>query len=220
MTAPTLTETITNPFTVAIDTREQHPYSFTKLRSDARQKHRPLSIPTLPSTLKSGDYSIIGHESQIAVERKSLEDLYSTLGQGRERFERELQRLQEMQFSAIVIEAGWNRILSKPCEYCDGNGEFTSTCVRCNGHGLFDETECNGCSGVGFLLVGTCSVCEGSGQVHPVDHSRLNPKTVYRTILAWQQRYPHVHWWPAESRRFAERTTFRILERFWIDQNK
>ena len=50
--------------------------------------------------------------------------------------------------------------------------------------------------------------------------SQMRPKTVYRSILAWQQRYVHVHWLLCESRNFAERTTFRILERYWKEWEK
>jgi ERCC4-type nuclease len=43
-----------------------------------------------------------GFADQIAVERKSLADLFGTLGQGRERFERELVRLSAHQYAAVV----------------------------------------------------------------------------------------------------------------------
>jgi ERCC4-type nuclease len=53
----------------------------------------------------------------------------------------------------------------------------------------------------------------------PPRQSGLNPKTVFRTALAWQVRYG-VHWIPCGSRaigdrRFAEIMTFRLLEKFW-----
>ena len=52
----------------------------------------------------------------------------------------------------------------------------------------------------------------------PPAHSRLNPKTVHRSVIAWQQRYPRVHWWFLPGRDAAEVTTYRILERFWKEQ--
>jgi ERCC4-type nuclease len=155
------------PFTIVIDSREQAPYSFRGLIADARHKRRPLIVRTEIRGLASGDYSLAGHEDQIAVERKSLDDLYATLGQGRERFERELVRLNELAFAAVVIEAGWSAIVGQP----------------------------------------------------PA-HSKLSPKSVYRSVIAWQQRFPKVHWWPCDTRTFAERTTFRILERFWSENEK
>jgi ERCC4-type nuclease len=50
----------------------------------------------------------------------------------------------------------------------------------------------------------------------PPKWSAMNPKSIYASIIAWQQRYG-VHFWLCPNRAFAEKTTFRILERFWID---
>jgi len=84
---------------VAIDTREQKPYRFA--RSEVK-------------TLASGDYSIVGLEDRIAVERKTKQDAYSSLGQGRARFERELQRLSRFDYAAIVIETSLPDFLRAP----------------------------------------------------------------------------------------------------------
>lgn len=84
---------------VAIDTREQKPYRFA--RSEVK-------------TLASGDYSVVGLEDRVAVERKSKEDAYSSLGQGRARFERELQRLARFDYAAIVIETSLPDFLRAP----------------------------------------------------------------------------------------------------------
>ena len=50
----------------------------------------------------------------------------------------------------------------------------------------------------------------------PPHHSKLNPKTVYASIIAWSQRH-HIHFWLCPNRQFAERTTYRILERYHRD---
>lgn len=155
------------PGIIVIDTREQLPFGFTHLRADAHDQCRPLQVHTVRATLKQGDYSILGHEKDIALERKSLSDLYSTISQSRDRFVRELERLAIYPTAGIVVEADWNQILTEP-----------------------------------------------------PPHSRLPPKTVYRSIIAWSQRYPRVHWWMMGSRRLAEVTTFRILERFWRDEQE
>jgi ERCC4-type nuclease len=84
---------------VAIDTREQKPYRF--VRSEVK-------------TLASGDYSIVGFEDRVAVERKTKQDAYSSLGQGRARFERELQRLARFDYAAIVIETSLPDFLRAP----------------------------------------------------------------------------------------------------------
>lgn len=104
------------PFTIIIDGREKAPYTFTGLRADADKQCRPLAVPTQWGYLDAGDYSIAGMESLVAVERKSLEDLYSTLGQHRTRFEAEHERLASLTFAAVVIEADWPKILRRPPE--------------------------------------------------------------------------------------------------------
>lgn len=48
----------------------------------------------------------------------------------------------------------------------------------------------------------------------PTAHSQLLPKVVFRSVIAWQQRYAAIHWWFLPSRRLAEAATLRILERF------
>lgn len=77
--------------TIIIDTREQDPLTF--------------SLSTERGTLTTGDYSIKGLESFIAIERKSPDDLVGCLKNGnRERFERELSRGRGLDYFALVIE--------------------------------------------------------------------------------------------------------------------
>lgn len=111
-----MTEPFRVPFKILVDAQEKHPYQFGGLFSDASLKRRPLAIETEWRSLKTGDYSIDGWEKHVTVERKSLEDLYSTLGQHRERFEREHMRMAGLGAgnSCVVIEASWERILKHP----------------------------------------------------------------------------------------------------------
>ena len=88
------------PFTIVIDTREQRPYKF--------------DHPTPVAGLKTGDYSILGYENKICIERKSKEDAYGTIGAGRHRFERELERMVWYDYAAIVIESTLKGFLSPP----------------------------------------------------------------------------------------------------------
>ena len=48
----------------------------------------------------------------------------------------------------------------------------------------------------------------------PPARSRMSPKQILRTINAWHMRY-NVHVWPCPGRRFAEKATFLLLNRFY-----
>ncbi len=73
----------------------------------------PLTLPnSRRATLATGDYSVEGYEQLIAVERKTLEDLYGCFGQSRERFVRELDRLAAYRYPAIVIEASLAQVVA------------------------------------------------------------------------------------------------------------
>ena len=101
-------------FKIVIDTREQRPFSFAGFRG----KSGRLIVPRVArNALKSGDYSIVGLEDQVAIERKSLPDLYGVVGSNRERFTRELERLQQFSFSAIVVESDERDIHFAPPPY-------------------------------------------------------------------------------------------------------
>lgn len=97
------------PFTILIDTREQLPYAFQQIPYRGGEtvvvRHRFATLP-------SGDYSLEGLENEIAIERKSLADLFGTLSRGRDRFTRELERLAKFSFSAVVVEAALGDILN------------------------------------------------------------------------------------------------------------
>lgn len=158
-TAPNL---LVTPYVVVVDSREQAPYVFSGLRADAASGRRPLLVRTVTRGLPAGDYSLEGWEAGVAVERKSLSDLFNTLGQARARFQRELDRLASYTYAAVVVEAEWSTVLSSP-----------------------------------------------------PPRSQLNPKTVFRSVIAWQQRAPTIHWWFVAGRKMGEVVTLRILERWW-----
>lgn len=103
------------PFAVLVDSREQAPFTFEGLKCDADRKHKPLVVEWRWHGLKTGDYSIDGFEGRVAVERKSLADLYgSVVGDRRDRFEAEHQRMAAMETAAVVVEADWPTIMSNP----------------------------------------------------------------------------------------------------------
>ena len=80
---------------ILADTREQTPYTFDR-----------WNIKTQETGLPTGDYSLPGFESQIAIERKTLDDLINCLmGSNRSRFEKELSRARSYELFAVVIES-------------------------------------------------------------------------------------------------------------------
>jgi len=86
-------------FTIAVDTREQQPYQF-----DGAEV----------VTLTTGDYSIVGLEDRVTIERKSKADAYGSLGQGRARFRREFERLAEFDYAVVVVEDTVPGFLHRP----------------------------------------------------------------------------------------------------------
>jgi ERCC4-type nuclease len=87
---------------IIVDTREQRPWSFEAFDD----------VELEVATLRTGDYSLAGHEAAVSIERKSADDLVNTLIHGRERFERELERMLEFRHRAIIVEAGVDDILA------------------------------------------------------------------------------------------------------------
>jgi ERCC4-type nuclease len=95
--------------TWVVDSREQTPW---KLGSPVRSEFFP-DADTFVTGLSAGDYSILldGVHLSIAIERKSLGDFFGICGYGRERFERELEKLREYEYRAIIIEASADDVL-------------------------------------------------------------------------------------------------------------
>jgi hypothetical protein len=92
------------PYLVLRDTREQQGWEF------------PAKAPCLGTelaTLKTGDYTLKGYEGVFVVERKfSTGEIAQNIVQ--DRFERELQRLEEFRFPFLVCEFTLADIISFP----------------------------------------------------------------------------------------------------------
>jgi ERCC4-type nuclease len=76
--------------TILIDTREQTPLKFDLFPSEG-------------ATLPTGDYSVKGLEDTVMIERKSVSDLIGSLTSGRERFQREVQRMLAYRSRTLLI---------------------------------------------------------------------------------------------------------------------
>lgn len=123
------------PFTILVDTAEGAPFEFKDIKSDSNQGYRTFIVETERCCLgrypnSFGDYSIKGFFGQIGIERKSIEDIQSTvLGwetkreseQGsagrRERFEEELRNLSQIEAGLVIIEGSLADVLSSMPQY-------------------------------------------------------------------------------------------------------
>lgn len=90
------------------DSREQTPLDFTNIKG----------VEVVRQGLKTGDYSIQGHEDGICFERKSVPDLVGTLISGHERFLREMDRMQGFEVKYILVEHTAGTVY----RYCERHG--------------------------------------------------------------------------------------------------
>jgi DNA excision repair protein ERCC-4 len=89
------------PFVISVDTREQQPLSFP-------------GFAVMRKTLPTGDYSMVGFEDRIAIERKNYADAWGCVAGERKRFERCLARLAQLDRAAIVIECSLSEFQVQP----------------------------------------------------------------------------------------------------------
>uniref|UniRef100_A0A6M3KVA0 Putative nuclease n=1 Tax=viral metagenome TaxID=1070528 RepID=A0A6M3KVA0_9ZZZZ len=79
--------------------------------------------------MKTADYSIEGHESSILIERKSVDDLVSSVTRGHRKLEAEHQRM------LAVVESG-----GFACLICEGSFSEIDEELRCDGRDNVAET--------------------------------------------------------------------------------
>lgn len=112
--------------TILVDTQEQIPYRFLGIPADEKEGGGEMQISSLIKKIPTGDYSLAGHERDgITIERKTKSDLYRTLSPGgkktrnrnRNRFKRELLRMQSFQHSYVIVECELSELLSDPPRY-------------------------------------------------------------------------------------------------------
>ena len=78
------------------DSREQAPFRF-----------NGYDCEVTTGSLATGDYSLLHLEHQIAIERKTIDDLLGCLTAERERFTKELARGRGMAAFFVVVECDW-----------------------------------------------------------------------------------------------------------------
>lgn len=101
-------------WTLVRDSREGIPYSFEDITIGTGRACRKLQLSFVDKKLDSGDYSILGMEHRVSTERKELGDLFQSLSRGRARFIREISRLNELEYSAVVVESEWYDMMMSP----------------------------------------------------------------------------------------------------------
>lgn len=88
------------PWCVLVDTREQTPWPLAELI-----EAHGLPFVVEVATLRTGDYTL-REAPHLVIERKSLADLVGCVGHGRERFERELARMEaEARHRFVLVES-------------------------------------------------------------------------------------------------------------------
>jgi ERCC4-type nuclease len=86
------------PFVIICDTREQTPPPF------------PDGVVLERRTLHEADYTTPALADVARVERKSVSDFASTITHGRDRFDREIERLRPYRWKAIVVEGDLSEV--------------------------------------------------------------------------------------------------------------
>jgi hypothetical protein len=95
-------QALAGAFTIVVDTRERYPYRFAG---------RPVTVERIG--LPAGDYGVRAAGTWLAVvERKSIENLASSLSDGTLAFQ--LPRLAEFAPAAVVVEGAYREIIEWP----------------------------------------------------------------------------------------------------------
>jgi ERCC4-type nuclease len=84
---------------VAVDSREQLPWSFDKY---------PVKLAV--STLETGDYALEGFEDVAVIERKSLDDFLRSITHDRDRFFAEIKRGNALAEFVVIVEATYDDV--------------------------------------------------------------------------------------------------------------
>jgi len=102
---------------IIVDSREQKPFNF--------EEHTLIE-----SKLEYGDYSLHPN-NKLAVERKSLSDLFGTLSGGRERFEKEIERAKKLEgYIVVIVESTLNNMMYQKQKFSKASGDFIAHNMR------------------------------------------------------------------------------------------
>lgn len=98
------------PYTVVKDSREQDGFTFEKF--DGRYTSCNGMVI---KKLDTGDYSLLGLEDKLCIERKgSVSELATNLGKDKYRFMREIERMKDFEFKFIILEFSLENLMIFP----------------------------------------------------------------------------------------------------------
>ncbi|OGP90114.1 MAG: hypothetical protein A2157_17400 [Deltaproteobacteria bacterium RBG_16_47_11] len=87
---------------MVIDSQEHMGYKF--------QRFTNWFAGTVRRRLKVGDYTLLGMEEEVAVERKTIQDLVNSIIQDREDFIENCERLSEFKKKCLVVEGSLSSV--------------------------------------------------------------------------------------------------------------
>jgi ERCC4-type nuclease len=98
------------PFIIIKDTREQEGYSF---EPSSSRYHTCKGMVT--QKLDTGDYSIVGLEDKLCIERKaSVVEFANNIGHDQARFMREIERMEKIPHRYMVFEFSLSDLMNFP----------------------------------------------------------------------------------------------------------
>ena len=116
-------KTTTSPFTILIDTREVKPWTFKEIPGYKGEGKLVVKIKWQSLGHHRGDYTIKEAATskncrwRLAIERKSVSDLYSTILSRRRQFVTELEMLNSMEYAAVITEGSLIKVLNYTPKY-------------------------------------------------------------------------------------------------------
>jgi hypothetical protein len=165
--------------TMVVDTREKRPYRFPGINDVVRKE------------LNVGDYTHEGFEDTYAVERKSLDDLATSLGAERNRFENEIRRANGW---ANRNEDGNPIPGTKPDRAL---AEFVVV-IEAPRYDVADWRNNDYC---------------------PNYYSNIHPNSVMGTVESWPDKYDTLRFEWAGSREEARQRTLALLDKWFLQHS-
>lgn len=97
-------------YTIIQDTREQNGYNFTPWQNEKYKSHGCIH-----QKLDTGDYTAVGLEDVLCIERKaSVSEFSQNVGFDKGRFFREMDRLKEFEYPFLLLEFSIDDLMRYP----------------------------------------------------------------------------------------------------------